>query len=63
MLFLYPFCRDPDSRHPNELRKAEHADHIIPLAQGGPRDDPINGQGLCKACHDTKTGREGQARR
>ena len=35
-----------------------HADHIIPIQQGGARFDVSNGQALCRACHGVKTARE-----
>lgn len=55
-------CADPFKRHPLERRMSVVADHVVPLAHGGARYELANGQGLCKPCHDTKTGREGQAR-
>lgn len=33
---------------------ATQRDHIVPLEEGG-RDDDSNEQGLCEACHDTKS--------
>ena len=27
------------------------ADHIVPLASGGPAHDPANGRTLCRPCH------------
>lgn len=35
-----------------------HADHIIPILQGGDRYDINNGQCLCQHCHSMKTARE-----
>ena len=35
-----------------------HADHIIPIADGGERYDVANGQCLCIRCHGRKTRRE-----
>ena len=35
-----------------------HADHIIPVAEGGATDDPANLQTLCQPCHATKTAAE-----
>ncbi|MCM0622498.1 HNH endonuclease [Nocardioides bruguierae] len=34
---------------------AGHADHIVPVAEGGAEHDPANGQGACTVCHDAKT--------
>jgi len=41
------------------LGKATQADHIRPWAEGG-TDDASNGQAVCTACHDKKTGVERQ---
>jgi len=35
-----------------------HADHIVPISQGGERYDVANGQTLCASCHSRKTARE-----
>lgn len=35
-------------------------DHIIPINQGGEPMDETNVQGLCKKCHDSKSGKEGR---
>ena len=35
-----------------------HADHILPVSQGGERYDIDNGQTLCCSCHSSKTMRE-----
>lgn len=35
-----------------------HADHIIPISEGGSRLDLSNGQALCQSCHSSKTARE-----
>ena len=40
------------------MRPATDVDHIIPLREGGPPFDRVNVQGLCKADHSAKTGRE-----
>lgn len=56
--------RDPTCRLCAErgvLEGAVVADHIVPLSQGG-RSTLDNGQGLCEACHNAKTGRERAAR-
>lgn len=48
------------------LRVAAHADHIIPVAEGGAEYDPANGQAICVPCHRAKTQEEamrGRARR
>ena len=34
---------------------ATHADHIDPIALGGPALDIANGQALCPGCHSKKT--------
>lgn len=47
-----PICKACDRRLSTEV------DHIVPLAQGGPKLDPKNLQGLCKPCHTAKTNRE-----
>ena len=39
-----------------------HADHIVPLADGGP-DDTVNMQPLCPPCHMLKTARENSGRK
>lgn len=35
-----------------------HADHILPISQGGARYELENGQCLCASCHARKTLRE-----
>lgn len=35
-----------------------HADHVVPISQGGERYDVANGQARCAACHARKTLRE-----
>lgn len=35
-----------------------HADHIVPISEGGDRYDIGNGQCLCRSCHGRKTRRE-----
>ena len=47
-----PICADCGER------LAEHVDHVIPLAQGGPEFALTNLQGLCPSCHALKTARE-----
>ena len=37
---------------------ANHADHIVPIAQGGERYDLANGAYRCAGCHARKTLRE-----
>lgn len=39
-------------------KRDAHADHILPISQGGARYDLENGQCLCAACHARKTLRE-----
>jgi 5-methylcytosine-specific restriction endonuclease McrA len=34
---------------------ARIADHIIPIAEGGAKYDPANGQALCEDCDEAKT--------
>jgi 5-methylcytosine-specific restriction protein A len=41
---------------------ATQVDHVVPKVQGG-TDHPGNLASRCNACANTKTGREGQARR
>lgn len=38
--------------------RAQHADHIQPVAEGGAEFDVANGQGACTSCHDVKTAEE-----
>lgn len=40
------------------IDQANHADHVVPIANGGERYDLANGQTLCSACHARKTLRE-----
>ena len=35
-----------------------HADHVVPISQGGERYDVWNGQARCVSCHARKTVRE-----
>jgi len=35
-----------------------HADHVVPITQGGDRYDVANGAARCHACHNRKTARE-----
>jgi 5-methylcytosine-specific restriction enzyme A len=39
-------------------RRANNADHIVPVAFGGSAFDLSNGQAACKVCHDKKSKRE-----
>jgi 5-methylcytosine-specific restriction endonuclease McrA len=41
-------------------RREAHADHKVPISQGGDRYDVDNGQCLCAACHGRKTRDEQQ---
>ena len=36
-------------------RRGAHADHVLPIADGGERYSVANGQCLCAACHGRKT--------
>ena len=54
VLTEHPWCKDPRRRHPDALLPATHADHIVPIAQGGTWLLE-NGQGLCHDCHSAKT--------
>ena len=36
-------------------QREAHADHIVPISQGGARHDVANGQCLCVRCHTRKT--------
>jgi 5-methylcytosine-specific restriction endonuclease McrA len=38
--------------------KEAHADHIVPVSEGGERYDIGNGQTLCRSCHSRKTAGE-----
>jgi 5-methylcytosine-specific restriction endonuclease McrA len=44
------------------IDSANHADHIVPIAQGGDRYDLANGACRCSACHARKTLRENRAK-
>ena len=45
-------------------RREAHADHIVPVSQGGERYAVSNGQCLCVSCHGRKTrGEQDDARR
>jgi len=46
----HPICQWPGCRRPTDV-----VDHIIPLAEGGPRYDFTNFQSLCEPHHNTKT--------
>lgn len=35
-----------------------HADHVVPISQGGERYDVANGAARCQSCHSRKTARE-----
>lgn len=38
--------------------RAVHADHIVPVAEGGAEFDVNNGQGACEPDHEAKTAEE-----
>jgi 5-methylcytosine-specific restriction endonuclease McrA len=46
--------RDPICKMCNSALST-HADHIIPINQGGSKYDYSNGQGLCVSCHNRKS--------
>ncbi|WP_136032472.1 HNH endonuclease signature motif containing protein [Microbacterium sp. PF5] len=53
-------------RGPRCTHRATDADHRVPVAEGGARYDPDNGQAACTPCHKAKTQQEaarGRARR
>jgi len=52
VLLEEPICQSCDSA------LSEHADHIVPIEQGGKVWDRTNLQGLCAPCHSTKTRQE-----
>ena len=56
-----PFCRE--CAKTGKRVQAEQVDHITPLADGGPFDDPRNLQSLCLDCHTQKTHQENVIRR
>lgn len=39
-----------------------HADHVLPISQGGARYDVANGEARCIRCHSRKTARENAKR-
>lgn len=43
-------------------RRTRHADHIVPIQEGGARLDRANVQGLCASCHGSKTQDEAETR-
>jgi 5-methylcytosine-specific restriction endonuclease McrA len=45
------------------VAQSAHADHIVPVSEGGARYDVANGQTLCRSCHGRKTRREQALRR
>lgn len=53
-------------RGPGCTHRATEADHRVPVAEGGARYDPNNGQAACTPCHKAKTQQEaarGRSRR
>lgn len=44
------------------IDQANHADHVVPISQGGARHDVANGQTLCVRCHARKTRAEQRER-
>ena len=65
-LRLYILSRDDGlcvpCRAKGLARVATMVDHKTPKASGG-TDDEANLQAICQRCHDSKSGREGQASR
>lgn len=49
----HPLCADQSCKAP-----ATQVDHIIPIANGGPKFEAENCQPLCHACHSRKTWKE-----
>jgi 5-methylcytosine-specific restriction endonuclease McrA len=41
-----------------KIDNANHADHVVPVLNGGSRYDVANGQTLCIVCHGRKTRHE-----
>ncbi|HUK20572.1 MAG TPA: HNH endonuclease signature motif containing protein [Gemmatimonadales bacterium] len=56
---LLVLARDPICKGCNRTLSTD-ADHIVPLSKGGTWE-LSNAQGLCRACHATKTFREARA--
>lgn len=44
------------------IDQANHADHVVPIAQGGAKYDVANGACRCIKCHSRKTARENNQR-
>lgn len=42
--------------------RSMHADHVVPISQGGERYDVGNGEARCLSCHSRKTRRESAGR-
>jgi 5-methylcytosine-specific restriction protein A len=57
----HPVCVRCEGR--GRLVAAVVADHVLPLKDGGARFDWANLQGLCVACHNSKTAGETAGRR
>jgi 5-methylcytosine-specific restriction endonuclease McrA len=56
---LFPLCTHCEDK--GRIALAQELDHIVSLERGGldfDRDGGKNRQGLCRACHDTKTRKE-----
>ena len=43
-------------------KREAHADHVVPVSEGGARYDVANGQCLCVRCHGKKTRAEQNCR-
>jgi 5-methylcytosine-specific restriction protein A len=55
-----PACVDCKGR--GVFTPATVVDHVIPVSQGADFWEQSNWQALCQSCHNSKTGKEGQAK-
>ena len=56
-LAINPLCEECERN--GILSPARHADHIVPIKQGGAKLSLDNLQSLCIPCHSKKTAKEG----
>jgi 5-methylcytosine-specific restriction protein A len=56
-----PICRPCQAKTPPRVTASEEVDHIIALEDGG-AEDRDNMQGICRACHLSKTAEEAKRR-